>query len=36
MDTQNLITLSDPRNPASEAYRALRMNLEFTSLDKSL
>jgi capsular exopolysaccharide synthesis family protein len=36
MDTQNLITLSDPRSPASEAYRALRMNLEFTSLDKSL
>ncbi len=36
MDTQNLITLSDPRSPASEAYRALRMNLEFTSLDKTL
>lgn len=36
MDTQNLITLSEPRSPASEAYRALRMNLEFTSLDKSL
>ena len=36
MDIQNLITLSEPRSPASEAYRALRMNLEFTSLDKSL
>ncbi|MDF1512280.1 MAG: CpsD/CapB family tyrosine-protein kinase [Anaerolineae bacterium] len=36
MDKQNLITLSEPRSPASEAYRALRMNLEFTSLDKSL
>ena len=36
MDRENLITLSDPRSPAAEAYRALRMNLEFTSLDKSL
>jgi capsular exopolysaccharide synthesis family protein len=32
----NLITLRDPRSPAAEAYRALRMNLAFTSLDRSL
>jgi capsular exopolysaccharide synthesis family protein len=32
----NLITLRDPRNPAAEAYRALRMNLAFTSLDQAL
>jgi capsular exopolysaccharide synthesis family protein len=29
-----LITLTDPRSPASEAYRALRTNLSFYSLDK--
>jgi capsular exopolysaccharide synthesis family protein len=32
----NLITLRDPRSPAAEAYRALRMNLAFTSLDQAL
>ena len=32
----NLITLRDPRSPAAEAYRALRMNLAFTSLDEAL
>ncbi len=32
----NLITLRDPRSPAAEAYRALRMNLAFTSLDREL
>ncbi len=31
---QPLITLSDPRSPASEAYRTLRTNLQFSSLDK--
>jgi non-specific protein-tyrosine kinase len=30
----NLITLTDPRSPASEAYRALRTNLSFYSLDE--
>ncbi|MGC9522270.1 MAG: CpsD/CapB family tyrosine-protein kinase [Anaerolineae bacterium] len=35
MDT-NLVTLSDPQSPAAEAYRALRMNLAFTSLDHAL
>ncbi len=31
-----LVTISDPRSPASEAYRALRTNLSFYSLDKPL
>ena len=29
-----LITIVDPRSPISEAYRSLRTNLEFSSLDK--
>ena len=29
-----LVTLTDPRSPASEAYRTLRTNLQFASLDK--
>lgn len=32
----NLITLTDPRSPVSEAYRTLRTNLEFLSLDEPL
>lgn len=32
----SLITLTDPLSPASEAYRTLRMNLEFASLDGEL
>ncbi|MDX1664225.1 MAG: CpsD/CapB family tyrosine-protein kinase [Candidatus Promineifilaceae bacterium] len=31
-----LVTLSDPRSPASEAYRTLRTNLSFYSLDEPL
>lgn len=31
-----LITLADPRSPVAEAYRSLRTNLEFSSLDKPL
>lgn len=31
-----LVTLSDPRSPISEAYRTLRTNLQFVSLDKPL
>ena len=31
-----LITLSDPRSPMSEAYRTLRTNLSFYSLDDPL
>ena len=36
MDKANLVTLAAPSSPAAEAYRALRMNLTFTSLDKPL
>lgn len=32
----NLITLTDPQSPISEAYRTLRTNLSFYSLDKPL
>jgi capsular exopolysaccharide synthesis family protein len=31
-----LITLTDPRSPGAEAYRALRTNLMFSSLDQPL
>ncbi|MBI3287218.1 MAG: CpsD/CapB family tyrosine-protein kinase [Chloroflexi bacterium] len=33
---ERLITLAEPRSPWSEAYRALRTNLEFSSLDRPL
>jgi len=36
MSDVNLITLTDPRSPASEAYRTLRTNLVFSSLDEPL
>ena len=36
MSQPDLITLTDPRSPVSEAYRTLRTNLEFTSLDHPL
>ena len=32
----DLITLTDPWNPAAEAYRTLRTNLTFTALDKPI
>ena len=32
----NLITLSNPRSPAAEAFRTLRTNLYFSSLDRAL
>lgn len=32
----NLITLTNPRSPAAEAYRTLRTNLYFSSLDQAL
>ena len=28
-----LVTITDPRSPAAEAYRTLRTNLSFFSLD---
>lgn len=34
--TSQLIALRDPRSPAAEAYRALRTNIQFASLDRSL
>lgn len=36
MPQLDLITLTDPRSPASEAYRTLRTNLEFSSLEHPL
>ena len=32
----NIVTITDPRSPVSEAYRSLRANLSFYSLDKPL
>jgi capsular exopolysaccharide synthesis family protein len=32
----NLITLTDPRSPAAEAFQSLRTNLEFSSLEQPL
>jgi protein-tyrosine kinase len=34
--TSTLVTISNPRSPAAEAYRTLRTNLEFSGLDKPL
>ncbi|HIC88540.1 MAG TPA: polysaccharide biosynthesis tyrosine autokinase [Anaerolineae bacterium] len=34
--TTNLITIADPRSPAAEAYRSLRINLELMNQDQSL
>jgi capsular exopolysaccharide synthesis family protein len=34
--TNELITISEPRSPISEAYRTLRTNLDFASLDEAL
>jgi non-specific protein-tyrosine kinase len=37
METSDLlVTISNPRSPISEAYRTLRTNLQFVSLDKPL
>jgi capsular exopolysaccharide synthesis family protein len=33
---ESLITVANPRSPISEAYRTLRTNLEFSSLDRPL
>ena len=32
----DLVTISEPRSPISEAYRNLRTNLDFSSLDQAL
>jgi capsular exopolysaccharide synthesis family protein len=34
--SMSLITLTDPRSPISEAYRTLRTNLSFSSLDRPI
>ncbi|HUT18175.1 MAG TPA: CpsD/CapB family tyrosine-protein kinase [Anaerolineae bacterium] len=36
MPQPDLVTLTEPRSPVSEAYRTLRTNLEFSSLDHPL
>jgi capsular exopolysaccharide synthesis family protein len=36
MSQPDLITLTDPRSPVAEAYRTLRTNIEFSSLDQPL
>ncbi len=36
MSNTDLVTLSNPRSPVSEAYRTLRTNLEFFSLDEPI
>ncbi len=33
---RHIITLSNPRSPISESYRALRTNIEFSSIDEEL
>jgi non-specific protein-tyrosine kinase len=33
---EQLVTIADPRSPVSEAYRALRTNIQFSSLDTPL
>jgi len=33
---ESLITLTDPRSPVAEAFRTLRTNLEFSSLDNPI
>lgn len=35
-NANGLVTLSHPRSPVAEAYRSLRTNLEFSSLDEPL
>lgn len=34
--TPSLITLTDPRSPAAEAYRTLRTNIYFSGLERSI
>jgi non-specific protein-tyrosine kinase len=35
-NNSSLVALRDPRSPAAEAYRTLRTNIQFSSLDKPL
>lgn len=34
--TEELITITEPLSPVSEAYRTLRMNLQYAALDRAL
>lgn len=36
MQRESIVTLSDPQSPAAEAYRSLRVNLHYASLDDTL
>lgn len=36
MSQPSLITLTDPRSPAAEAFRTLRTNIDFSGLDRSI
>ena len=36
MDKYRLIVHTDPKSPISEAYRTLRTNIQFSSLDNSI
>jgi capsular exopolysaccharide synthesis family protein len=36
MSQPSLVTLTDPRSPAAEAFRTLRTNIYFTGLDRSI
>ena len=33
---ESMVTVNEPRHPTSEAYRSLRTNLQFSSIDKDL
>jgi capsular exopolysaccharide synthesis family protein len=34
LEIESLVTIADPRSPVSEAYRTLRTNIQFSSLDR--
>ena len=36
VEYQSLITVANPRSPVAEAYRVLRTNIQFSSLDKPI
>ncbi|MDY6827655.1 MAG: polysaccharide biosynthesis tyrosine autokinase [Bacillota bacterium] len=36
VEGQNLFTMEDPRSPASEAFRSLRTNIQYSSVDKPI
>ncbi|MHC1719607.1 MAG: CpsD/CapB family tyrosine-protein kinase [Clostridiaceae bacterium] len=36
MTNEDLITISDPKSPVAEAYRTLRTNIQYSSIDKKV